>query len=635
MLIPALFFTASWIFGHALLEITQIIVHWPIRHIFALIIGTIINTLFIFVLALLFNLNLITCLTVLTITFIPSLFFLIKKNAFPNVFEDLEIKKNCNIALGFLFISVFIGIIFIKSLIVDSSGISAGNRLVWTDWPVHFAIISSFAKSDNFPPENPLYAGQIISYPFFADFLSSILQVLGVSLKTSIVFPSVVLSISSVFLVYYLGILITGKKSSAIVGLLVGLFWGGLGFLYFFSDLINSSNFFETLKFPLKEYTFYQEKNLWFFNFVYAELLPQRAFLFGLPMFLISLILLFIGLTNNKKSYLLVSGYIAGIMPFFHTHSYLSLLIISGSFILLTLITNFKNHGLEHVLRQIRNLLLYFASPIIGLGLIQLPIFLSIDLNQTIGFNWGWTKGTENFFVFWFKNTGLFWPLLIYSLLKIKTNPSAKYIGIASLILFVLPNIFRFAPWPYDNLKIMTYWYLISAFFVSASLIHLYNKGILSKIFVIILFVSLTLSGFMEVARILNTEKTKFLLWSREDQELANDLLEKTPPKSLVLTAAIHDHSSSALAGRKTIIGFPGNAWSWGLADWQQREIDVHAIFKGDPIYADFLLKKYNVDFVLISPREKFFEKDLNEMYFSQNYSLVSQKENYKIYKIR
>ena len=133
----------------------------------------------------------------------------------------------------------------------------------------------------------------------------------------------------------------------------------------------------------------------------------------------------------------------------------------------------------------------------------------------------------------------------------------------------------------------------------------------------------------------MDTEKTKIQLWSESDIELANLLVEKTPPNSLILTAAIHDHPSTALAGRKTIIGFPGNAWAWGLSDWSQRENDVRTIFRADSIFTSYLLQKYQVDYVLISPRERSFESQVNDEYFSKNYTLVAQGENYKLFQIK
>ena len=633
MLLTLFYFIASLFTGWAILEFARL--SFPsIRLIIAIIIGTIVNILAIFGSAFLFGLNLPTVLTTILVTLLPSLIFLAKRIDSFAIFEKIEIRKNWFVLIGFLIISLFIILLFTKSIYVDTTDVIAGNRLVWTDWPVHLAIISSFVHGDNFPPQNPLYAGQIISYPFFADFLSAILQVLGASLKTSLVMSGIILGLSAIVLLYYLGTLLTKRKSTAIIGVFVGLFWGGLGFWYFFQDLVTSPNFWQTLTYPPHEYTFYQEKNLWFFSFLYSELLPQRSFLLALPMFLISLILLIFGLAKKKKSSILLAGYLVGIMPFFHMHSYISFLLFSLIFIPLSLFSTFKTDGFAQAKKQFFNLVIYFAFPVIGLSLVQIPLLRSVNLNQTFGFNWGWLKDNENFLLFWFKNTGFFWPLWFFAILKTKISPVARNIAIASLILFILPNIFRFAPWPYDNLKIMTYWYFIGAFFVAKSLNYLFQKKFLGKTLAVFLFLTLTLSGIIEVARVFNTDKTKINLWSKEDVDLTRTIIEKTPASSIILTAAIHDHPVTALAGRKIIIGFPGNAWSWGLSDWAQREADVRTMLRGEPASL-YLFQKYNVNYVLISPRERYFESALNEEYFAQNYTFITGGTNYKLYQIK
>lgn len=632
MLLTLLFFFASMGLGLAIMEAVKIVLPSYIKIFFAIILGVIVNILVIFGISQVFGLNITNVLIATSLTFFPSLIFLTKRPGAFEIFGKLEVKKNPFIVGSLLVLGIFIVVFFFKSIYVNENGIIAGNRLVWTDWPVHIAIISSFVHGNNFPPQNPLYAGQTISYPFFADFLSAVLQVLGASLKTSLIIPGIILGISVIVLIYFLGIILTGSKKTAIVGLFIGIFWGGLGFLYFLQDLLTSSNFWQTLLFPPHEYTFYGEKNLWFFSFLYSELLPQRGFLFGLPMFLLGLIFLILGISRNKNSYLLASGCLVAIMPFFHMHSYLSFLFLISVLIPLTILTDFIQYGLAKAKSHLAAIIFCFLLPIVTLGLIQLPLFISLNLSQTVGLNWGWMKGHENIFLFWFKNTGFFWPLFIFAIFKIKLAPVARNVLIASVILFILPNIIRFAPWPYDNLKIMTYWYLIGAFFVAESLLYFYKKNDLGKIIATVLFITLIISGVIEVTRIFNTQKTKINLWSRNDIELADVIIAKTEPRSLILTAAIHDHPVTALAGRKIIIGFPGNAWSWGLADWSQRETDVHTMFKGGP---SFLFNKYKVDYVLISPRERNFEPRLNEDYFAKNFTFVSGGPDYKLYQIR
>lgn len=636
MILSLPFFISSWILGLAVLEVFQIILLTSIRNIFGLVIGFIINTLLIFFLSLFSGLTITVVITILFLTFIPSLLYLIKRATLPTIIEFLpNFKKNKHVYFGLTLISLIIVLIFSKSIFVDSSGIVAGNRLVWIDWPVHIALISSFVYGNNFPPQNPLYSGPVLTYPFFSDFFSSILQVLGANLKFSLAAPGIIFGILSVLLIFYFGLLVTGKKNIALLGTFVGIFWGGLGFLYLIQDVINSSSPINTLLFPPHEYTFYAEKNLWFFSFIYSELLPQRGFLFGLPMFFTSLMLLIFALNRNKKNYFILSAIVAGLMPFFHLHSLISLVIFDVSFITVTLINSFLEKGPEFAKKYLTNIGIYFVLPFILITSIQLPFFLSTNITQSIGFNFGWMKNQENLFLFWFKNTGLFLPLFLITIFAVKTNKIAKHISIAAVPLFIIPNILRFAAWPYDNLKIFTYWYFISAFFVAIALERIYQKNTYGKILAALLTVTLTLSGLIEVTRILNVGKNQIPLWTKKDSNLAQVIIEKTEPQSIILTAAVHDHPVSALSGRKLIIGFPGNAWTWGFSDWQQRESDVRIALKGDPVNTPNILKKYSVDYVLISGRERNFEPQTNENYFTENLTFIAGGEDYKLYKVR
>ena len=504
------------------------------------------------------------------------------------------------------------------------------------DWPIHFALTSSFTHGDNFPAQNPLYSGQLISYPFFADFLSSILQVFNLSLQTSFALPGVLLGFVIFALLYSLGIILTNSQTKSILGLLIAIFWGGIGFIYYFKDLINSSNWWEFINYPPVEYTFYEQKNLWFFSFLYSELLPQRAMLLGIPLFLSSLILFINGLSTNNRNSFFISGILLGVMPFFHMHSFISLAMLLMVFIPFYLLKS-NTADFENFKKSLFNLTV-FSLPVLILFLLQIPLLLSVNLSQTIGFHLGWMSGQENLIIFWLKNTFLFIPLITLALFmfnRLLSNDNlTKAVFASSIILFIAPNIFRFAPWPYDNLKIFTYWYFINSFLVSSLLVYLYRKNLILKIIVPLVVMSLTLSGFIEVTRSLNSSKGQLRIFSAEDISLANLVKEKTIPNSTILAAAVHDHPASALAGRKLIIGFPGNAWSWGLSDWFQREQDVRAMLRAEP-QTKVLLNKYDISYVLIGNREKYFEPLLNEQYFLQNFNLIAQMDDYKIYQVK
>jgi hypothetical protein len=280
--------------------------------------------------------------------------------------------------------------------------------------------------------------------------------------------------------------------------------------------------------------------------------------------------------------------------------------------------------------RWLKAIFLY-GVPFVILAFVQLPLFLL--QKRELPFVFGWMKNDENVVWFWFKNTGMFIPLALLGLWRGKIAIHLKLAGIAAWSLFILPNLFQFARWGYDNLKIFTYWYLISAFFAVVALVLIWRIRFVGPIVAVLLFISLTLSGVVEVSRILDTKRVQIGLWSREDQEFAQAVKTQTEPTAVFLTAAIHDHPVASLAGRKIVIGYPGNSWSWGLDGWSERETDVHAMFRGDRLPE--LVIKYTISYIVVGDRERWFEPKLNEAAIAQQAELVLEQGSTKVYKVR
>lgn len=548
-----------------------------------------------------------------------------------------------NWALGLFFV-VLVTWLFARSILTDSAGnIIAGDRMVWTDWPLHFSIAASFAWGNNFPPENPTFAGIPLVYPFVSDLISGLLLKLGTSFWTAFALPGMVFTL--LFVLLYLVFTYHCLSSSSIFrkttrntrltlsfcALLISLFWGGLGgFIWLYETAVQIFSGNLQSFYPTREYTFLQEHGFWFLNFLYGEILPQRAFLLGLPLFFTVLLAALKGWRSNKWYLFALAGIITGVMPFFHTHSFISLIIFMVTATVLTLVYQVTKR--QSIVPLLKSIFIFCVSAAL-LVLPQLPLLLS----QSTGFpfHFGWTKGSENFFLFWFKNTSIFWPLFILGITKGGFSFPVKLFGVASVSLFILPNLFQFAPWMYDNLKILTYWYLIGAVFVSTAIYwigsNLPKTGVL---FAILLVFLLTFSGVVEVSRLLVPERTRIRLWTRQDQELALRIRQKTDPNAVFLTAPVHDHPVSALAGRKIVLGFPGNSWSWGIKGWDTRERDVHRMYKGGA-ESLMLLKQYKVRFVAIGDQERSAFPVINEPYFRAEFPILLRNGSTTVYLVQ
>ncbi len=161
----------------------------------------------------------------------------------------------------------------------------------WGDWSAHLTYTSSFAFSQNWPPQLPVFLNHKFTYPFFIDLLSAGLVRLGFSLPDALILPGFILSLVLTFLIYLFARATTNSRLAAIFS--VVLFFGSAGF---------------------------KSDTRWL-NFITSQLIPQRGILLGLSLSIIVYLFLW-----KKKP--LAAGIVAGLLPLIHAHSYLVTLFI-------------------------------------------------------------------------------------------------------------------------------------------------------------------------------------------------------------------------------------------------------------------------------------------------------------------
>jgi hypothetical protein len=128
----------------------------------------------------------------------------------------------------------------------------------------------------------------------------------------------------------------------------------------------------------------------------------------------------------------------------------------------------------------------------------------AVDAGSFFGWELGWDHGQDNPIYFWFKNTGFFIPLILAAVLY----KSEGYLVPRRLLLFylpftlcfIVPNFLKMAPWIWDNIKVLYYWWLASAPLVALLLAKLWEGGRIRKVAAALLFVVVTLAGALDVA---------------------------------------------------------------------------------------------------------------------------------------
>jgi hypothetical protein len=477
--------------------------------------------------------------------------------------------------------SIYLIKLFSQMLVVKPDGIWAGGSNVWGDWAGHIGYISNWLHGANWPPQNPWYAGIRLAYPFLFDYTSAILAKLGLSLSWSLQLPGIVFGIILIVLLFKLSQRLT--KSAVVGAISVAIFMlsGGLGFYY-----INSKNL---------EATHNYEANIQLVNFVISEMVPQRGILLGLTAALAIFILL-------DQGYFLLAGVTAGMIPFFHAHTYLVVMAVSG----------------VYFLYKPKRQWFWFFVPSIVLALPQY-LYFSIQTSNFIKLNLGWAAHVQkdNWLWFWFKNIGLLLLLIPTALiLALKKDKKIFFLYLPFLIIFIACNIWIFQPWENDNTKFLRYWYLASSILAGWFLVRI------PKPIAMLILASLLISGSIDASSWLNFEKNKLQMWSQADMTSAETIKTQTPKDSIFLTKDNHNHWVVDLAGRKIVMGFRGWLWSWGI-NYSEREKDVVDMFMGDTSK----FSKYNISYVILEPDQP--------DYYSGRYPSFRVANGQKIFDVR
>lgn len=254
------------------------------------------------------------------------------------------------------------------------------------------------------------------------------------------------------------------ERFPATLATVLFFFNGGLGFLYLFSDWRKShlglADFMSSLRI---DYTYFVEANVQWANLVADILLPQRTALFGIPIAMM-VFTLFVAAWDRCSHkgveaspwdgwrLLLPAGLLTGMLPYFHTHTFLAIGLVS-SFLF--------------VVRPRRTWLFFWAASI----LLALPFLFElrghIASGSFVRFQPGWLNhGKSNWIIYWIRNIGL--PTLLIFPAWLVAPPAWRrfYLAFACLLVFSLLVIV--SPNDFDNIKLIYYWYALTCVFVAA-----------------------------------------------------------------------------------------------------------------------------------------------------------------------
>lgn len=258
----------------------------------------------------------------------------------------------------------------------------------------------------------------------------------------------------------------------------------------------------------------------------------------------------------------------------------------------------------------------------------------AVDSSKFFAWEFGWDRGKEDALTFWLKNTGLMIPLSVAAIIWRSKKEYLVPRGVVFFLVpfslcFIVPNVLKMAPWIWDNIKVLFYWWLASAPLVAILLARLWQRGGLRKATAVVLFACVATAGALDVAAIV-MGSSKHQVFDSSGIEFAELIKQKTAPRSLVMHAPVHNHPVF-LTGRRSLMGYPGHIWTHGL-EYVQRESEIKRMYAGSAD-AVGLMQKYRIDYVVASPRERDI-MTVNDQFFAK-FEIVGETGGYRLYKIR
>jgi hypothetical protein len=494
-------------------------------------------------------------------------------------------------------------------LFVDGEDYSILSENNFSDMPLHLAFINYLARGPSFWPDNPIYSGLKLHYPIGTDLFNALLKMIGVNEIFSLIGVGLMASLITCVALYQWG------KGFALAGF---LFSGGTAGFSFFSDLWDSfREFLHTghFAFAICDYQFYEAWK----NIALAMFLTQRGLLYAIPAGLFLLCSCRARWLGKTTSVLppSIEAVLFSTLPLFNVHAFIWFSALLGYWLVI----------------GPRSIRLHVAK-LLGVSFIPATIFVALitglfspgSMAHVIHLKPGWLQEDDGFVEFWFGNFGvlplctaalillIFWKIEFrlaspegkrwsasrfrFRLIKRdwrdnNVRTEAAFV-IPAIVLFLLACIVMFAPWEWDNTKIMVWSYLALLPFLWQYVVKPLPRLARATLCILLFF-----SGFVSLWGGIDLSHTGWPIVNRQelhDVELATGDL----PVNETFAAYPDLNHPLLLSGCKLVEGFEGHLHSHGIdcrprlrqldallsgrADWRQLadELHVHYLFWGE-----------------------------------------------------
>jgi len=497
---------------------------------------------------------------------------------------------------------------------------------VWSDFAANIPLIRSFSWGKNWPPKDPLFAGESSHYHFLFYLIVGILERFGLPLDFALNLPSFLGFFCLILVIYFFAKLIFKSRFVAFLSVVFFLFNSSLSFLEFFrrhpwswkvfSEIITNKNFPSFGPYDGKIVSAF-----WSLN-IYTN---QRHLALAYSLILLlCFIFLKDEIENRKFSWkkALLAGFFIGIFPIIHSVGYGMLMIIFSIFFL-----SFS--------QQRKSLFLTLAIAFL-IGFPQL-FLIKFGGQGNFSFNPGYLIADKltfkNFLSYWFYNLGL--SLFFIPIGFLKSKKLAKKIFLSFVPLFFIPNLFQFSREMAANHKFLNLFIIVGNMFSAYLISLIWQKKNLGKILATIFIFFLIFSGIIDFFPIKND--SYMIIFDAPKDPRVDWIKNNTPPDSTFLNSSYLYHPAS-LAGRLIFLGWPYFPWAGGLDSDERVRIMRNIYENRNPQEICRLLKENKIDYFTVEDVLNDPNLPKIESRFFQNnfeYSFKDPKSGMQIYSVK
>jgi len=469
----------------------------------------------------------------------------------------------------------------------DELRIQSPNNL--GDLALHITFIKTFANGVALWPDNPIYVFSKLRYPAGMDLFNGLLCLVHVDLTRGLVWTGIIASLATFYAFF---------RWAGTFGVAGFLFNGGIaGF-----------EFLRTLKFV----DYQGGKTIAWKSIPLTMFVTQRGLLYAIPA---GLLLLWSWRERFRQTdakdrrraplpfWVELSLYAS--MPLFHVHTFIALSIVlfclfvfQSSIFLVDLVVREENaisvtwSDISGKMAISKHLVTLVAGALIPAAFFVWLTSDHLRARSILKPHLGWVMadpafGRSSVFQFWFDNFGVFIPLALCLFAvcfwrlwksKIKWNeklPEDIAFLLPAAAIFVSGLLFKFAPWEWDNLKLMMWGYFLVLPFLWTQLIARWSIPIRVGV-----CIALFGSGFVSLLGGLAAGRPGFGIADRAELDAVGAAVRKLPIEARFAAYPTYNHPL-LLQGRKVVMGYPGHLWTEGFEDYATTQNQLRDMMQG------------------------------------------------------